>query len=241
VERQEFVKVDDPVVDRVRRVVNRVRCTVEAWEEYQKRMPHLKDKKITIALDEWTGGRGGFFATLCAAEGLHEIFRYSGLITMSGYTAASSCVSYNRTDATYSTIGLVFRLYRQHFGTIPVEVTGDSPQHEVKGTIGVDKPTMSSGSPTYPLDVAAAWTQDKKALVVAIVNPTESSQSIRLVFKGASPSGQGRCWKMVAPNMNARNDVGRPPQVEITESGLTARPATLSIEPISINLYEFRM
>jgi alpha-L-arabinofuranosidase len=240
-EKQEFVKVDDPVVDRVRRVVNRVRCTIEAWDEYQRRMPQLRDKKITIALDEWTGGRGGFFPTLCAAEGLHEIFRHSSLITMSGYTAASSCLCYNRTDATYSTIGLTFKLYRQHFGTLPVDVTGDSPQHEVKGTIGVDKPTVTSGSPTYPLDVAAAWTQDKKALIVAVVNPTESTQPIRLVFKGAIPAGQGRCWKMVAPNIDARNDVGQAAQVQVVESPLTNRPDALSIEPLSISLYEFRM
>jgi alpha-N-arabinofuranosidase len=238
VEKQEFVRVDDPVVDRVRRVVNRVRCTVEAWHEYQKRMPELKEENIRIAIDEWSGGRGGFFATLCAAEGLHEMFRYSDLITMSGYTAASSCLSYDRADAVYSTIGLVFKLYRGHYGTVPVEVTGDSPPHEVRGTIGVDKPTVSSGSPTYPLDVAAALTEDKKALTVAIVNPTESEQQIRLHFKTVNLADQGTLWRMVAPDLDARNTVGQPPQVEIAESVLTERPDMLSIPPISISLYK---
>jgi alpha-N-arabinofuranosidase len=157
---------------------------------------------------------------------------------MSGYTAASSCLSYDRADAVYSTIGLVFKLYRGHYGTIPVEVTGDSPPHEVRGTIGVDKPTVSSGSPTHPLDVAAALTQDKEALTVAIVNPTESEQQIRLHFKTVNLADQGTLWRMVAPDLDARNTVGQPPQVEIAESVLTERPDMLSIPPISISLYK---
>src|SRR5258708_2932795 len=33
-DKQAFVQVDDPLADRVRRTPNRVKCTVEAWEEY---------------------------------------------------------------------------------------------------------------------------------------------------------------------------------------------------------------
>jgi alpha-N-arabinofuranosidase len=241
VETQQFERVDDPLVDRVRRIVNRVRCTMEAWQEYQKRMPYLKDKNIKIAIDEWSGGRRGFFPSLCAAEGLHEIFRYSDVIEMSGYTAASSLISYNRTDAVYSTTGLVFMLYRHHFGTIPVQVTGSSPQHQVKGTIGVDKPAVSSGSDTYPLDVVAALGRDRNALTIAIVNPTESVQQIAVTVKGADLSNKGRLWRIVAGDIDARNMVGQTPQVEIAESAFTGIPGVLSIEPISINLYEFQM
>ncbi len=238
VEKQEFVRGDDPLVDRVRRVANRVRCTIEAWQEYQKRMPDLKKKNMTIAIDEWSGGRGGFMSSLCAAACLQEMFRYSDVIQMSGHTAASSCVAYDRAGSVFSTTGLVFKLYRQHFGTIPVEVTGDAPPHELKGTIGVDKPTVSSGSRTYPLDVAAAWTADKKTLTVAIVNATETAQQIRLNFKGVTLSDKGKVWKIVAPNANARNDVGQAPQVSLVDSALSEKPAAVSVEPISISLYE---
>lgn len=240
VQTQAFERVDDPLADRVRRVANRVRCTMEAWQAYQKRMPYLKDKDITIAIDEWTGGRRNFFASLCAAEGLHEMFRYSDTIKMSCYTAASSCLSYDRTDSVFSTTGLVFRLYREHFGTIPVQVTGNAPQHAVKGTVGVDKPAVSSGSDTYPLDVAAALNRDKKSLTVAIVNPTESDQEISAAFKGADLSDQCRIWQIAADDINARNEVGRPAQVEITESALKELPGVLKVVPISITLYEFQ-
>ncbi len=238
---QQFERVDDPLVNRVRRVVNRVRCTIEAWEEYQKRMPHLKEKNIKIAIDEWTGGRRNFFASLCAAEGLHEIFRYSDIIKMSGYTAASSCLDYDRTDSVFSTTGLVFKLYRHHFGTIPVEVTGNTAQREVKGTVGVDKPAVSSGSNTYPLDVVAALSEDKSRLTVAIVNPTESVQEIAVNFKGAELSNECRMWRIAANSINARNVVGQGTQVEIVESTLKELPKVLKVAPISINLYEFQV
>lgn len=239
---QQFERVDDPLVDRVRRVANRVRCTIEAWEEYRRRMPHLKDKNIKIAIDEWTGGWRDFFASLCAAEGLHEIFRYSDIIKMSGYTAASSLVDYDRADSTYSTTGLVFKLYREHFGTIPVAVTGNSPQQEVKGTVGVDKPAVSSsGSDTYPLDVVAALSEDKSRLTIAIVNPTEDEQEIAVNFQGAELLNECRMWQLAADSINARNVVGREPDVEIVESSLEELPRVLKVAPISISLYEFQL
>ena len=37
-------------------------------------------------------------------------------------------LSENRTEAELNPTGLLFKMYRDHFGTIPVEVSGDSPQ-----------------------------------------------------------------------------------------------------------------
>ena len=39
-----------------RRSPNRVKCAVEAWQEYQRRFPNLKLDSIPIALDEWAVG-----------------------------------------------------------------------------------------------------------------------------------------------------------------------------------------
>jgi alpha-N-arabinofuranosidase len=240
VEAQKFVEVNDPLVDRVRRVANRVRCAVEAWDEYLKRMPYLKDKNIRIAIDEWTGGRTPMMRALCAAEGLQEMFRHSNLIKMGAYTAATSCLTFNGTDAGYSPTGLVFKLYRQHFGAMPVEVSGNSPQHPVKGTVGVDKPQVSSGSDTYPLDVAAALTSDRTILTVAVVNPTESAQEVELNFKGMELRGKATMWQIAAPDLSARNEPGKKPAVDIVEIPVKGIPGTLAVVPLSINLYEFQ-
>ena len=242
VNEQQFVSTDDPLVDQVRRLPNRVKCTVEAWEEYLKRMPQLKNRNIKLAIDEWAGGgRMGFISTLCAAEGLHEMFRHSDVIKMGAYTAFTSSLAFNGADSCYSTTGLMFYLYRRQFGTIPVEVAGNSPQHEVKGTVGVDKPTVSSGSDTYPLDVAAALSSDKKTLSVAIVNPTETAQKININFKNIELWDDAIKFEIAPDNLNARNIAEQQQQVKIVESQLDQVPKTLNVAPISISLYKFNV
>jgi alpha-N-arabinofuranosidase len=239
-EAQQFVEVKDPLEDRVRRVPNRIRAAVEAWEEYLKRMPHLEDTKIKLVIDEWTGGgRSGFTRTLCAAAGLHEMFRHTSIIKMAAYTAFISALSFDGADATYSPTGLVFKLYRHQFGTIPVEVGGNSPQREVKGTVGVDRPAVSSGSDTWPLDVSAALTDDRKALTVAVVNPTESAQEADLRISGVALAGAATLWRIAAADLNAENKPGEKPQVEIEEIPFERVPVALSVPPRSISLYRF--
>src|SRR4029078_3448070 len=100
---------------------------------------------------------------------------------------------------------------RHHFGTIPVAVTGNAPQHELKGTIGVDKPVTTSRSDTYPLDVAASLSADRKLLTVAIVNPTGSAQSIAVSFSGTTLSDKARKWDIAARDLQARNVPGQEP------------------------------
>src|SRR5208337_2666754 len=106
----------------------------------------------------------------------------------------------------YSSVGLVFKLYRQHFGTIPVQVIGNSPQKPVKGTVGVDKPKVSSGSDTYPMDVAAALIADRRKLTVAVVNPTETAHEMEFAIAGVQLQGSGTLRRIAAHNLNADNE-----------------------------------
>lgn len=238
VDAQKFVETNDPL-DQVRRLPNRVRATVEAWEEYQRRMPELQDKHIKLAIDEWTGGGfRGFMRALCAAEGLQEMFRHSDVIAMGAYTAFISNLSFDGNDAVYSSVGLVFKLYRQHFGTISVQVIGNSPQKPVKGTVGVDKPKVSSGSDTYPMDVAAALTADHRKLTVAVVNPTETAHEMEFAVVGVQLKGSGTLHRIAAPNLDADNEPGKKPAVEIVGTRLSERPTTLTVPPLSISLFE---
>ena len=50
----QFVESDEPLALKVRRLSNRVQFKFEAWDEYVKRMPYLKDKDIKFAFDEWS-------------------------------------------------------------------------------------------------------------------------------------------------------------------------------------------
>jgi alpha-N-arabinofuranosidase len=169
---------------------------------------------------------------------MQEMFRHSNMFIISSYTAAPQLLATNKTDATVRPIGLMFELYRRHFGTIPVEVAGNSPQHDVKGTVWVDKANTSSGSDTYPLDAAAALTADKKALTVAIANPTESEQQIDVAIKGVTLQEKGRVWRVAGANLTDDNEPGKPLMVDIVESPLTGMPGTLKVPKLSISIYE---
>jgi alpha-N-arabinofuranosidase len=247
-EKQDYVKVDEPLVARARKLSNAVRAVIEAWGEYQRRFPNLDMNRYPIALDEWvsewTGERGqrapgySMFAPLACAEAMQEMFRHSNMFIISAYTAAPQLLATNKTDATVHPIGLMFELYRRHFGTIPVEVTGNSPQHDVKGTVWVDKANTSSGSDTYPLDAAAALTPDKKALTVAIVNPTESEQQIDVAIKGAAVQDKGQVWRIAGANLTDDNEPGKPLMVNIVETPFTGAPGPLTVPKLSISIYE---
>jgi alpha-N-arabinofuranosidase len=131
------------------------------------------------------------------------------------------------------------KLYREHFGTIPVEVTGNSPQAAPKWPIGGDQPHVNAGSPTYPLDVAAAFTGDHKSLTVAVVNPTESVQRMELTVRGVQLGGNSTLWQLTGPTVDAANVLGQKPQVDIVSVPLPGVPKTLSVAPISISIYQF--
>ena len=258
-ESQKWISSDDSPVDRARRLANRVKCAVEAWQEYQRRFSNLKVDSIPISIDEWavgapgalpgmpeaapaTGGRGpraSMFTAISAGEAMQEMFRYSGKILMGAYTASTGVLSIDKVAANVAPVGLMFELYHRHFGTIPVVITGNSPQHEVKGTVNFDKPNISSGSDTYPLDVAAAFTPDRKALTIAIVNPSDTEQQIGVTLRGVNLGSQGHVWKIAAANWNPHNDPGKPREVDIVESAVNQAPATLTSPKLSIEVFEF--
>lgn len=233
-----LIDVQEPLVEWARRPANRVRCKVEHYEEYRKRIPALREKRVPINIDEWSyaNARPNLKLSLSYAWMFNEMFRHSDIITMAAHTFANRCIHYNATDAVFNTTGLLFKLYRDHFGTIPVEVTGNSPQPAPKYPVGGDQPRVNAGSPTYPLDIAAALSDDRKSLTIAIVNPTEAAQDFTLIIKGLELSGRGRLWLMTGSDANAANGLMRIPQVEVVEILFSELPKT--VPPVSISLYE---
>jgi alpha-N-arabinofuranosidase len=232
-------------MDSMRRTPNRLRLAIDAWADYEQRFPEFKQRSIPIALDEWTSSRtnlapgGSMFSALTAAETLNEMFRFSKLFLMSVYTGATGCLAISKTDSVIQANGLMFKMYREHFGTIPVAVSGNSPQHPVKGTVGVDVPRVMSGSETYPLDVAAALTADKKALTIAVVNPSGTAQEAQVNVTGVALRGTGRVWRIAAPSITTRNEVGKPAAVAITETPVNEALTRVAVPPLSISVYVF--
>jgi alpha-N-arabinofuranosidase len=244
---QKFVSAkNDSLVDKVRRMPNRLKGSMEAFREYQKIYPAVKENNITLALDEWRMKDAGYGMkdALATAEGYQEIFRHTDIVKMSTYTStdAPGGLLYSPTHAALQPGGLVIRLFSTYFGTIPVAVSGNNPQPAIKGTIGVDRPQVSSGSDTYPLDVAAALKSDKKTLTVSVVNPTSNNQQAVLNFAGASKYKLVKILDLSGKSINDYNIPGKPATVAIKELPLPKQyKGIITVAPFSITLLEFSM
>jgi alpha-N-arabinofuranosidase len=235
------VDPDEPLVDWMRRPANHVREKVEAYHDYLELVPALREKRIPIALDEWAYARvppHSYKVVPAYAWVFHEMFRASELFGMANFTFATSLVSATRTEAVLDPAGLLFKLYRDHFGSIPVAVSGNSPPPAPKYPPGGEEPKVNAGSPTFPLDVAAAWAGDRASLAVAVINPTEAPQRLTLSIAGTDLAGRGTLWRMAPPDLDATIVAGEKPGVEVQEHVLDAVPSSLTLPPWSVSLYD---
>jgi alpha-N-arabinofuranosidase len=223
-----------------------VRVKYEHYQEYLKLIPALKAKPVPIAIDEWAymdrdSPPGSYKTAPAYAWAFHEMFRHSDLFQMGAFTFATAMINEDRTRAVLSPTGLLFQMYREHFGSIPVQVSGDSPQPKPIFPAGGDQPAVNPGSDTYPLDVSAALSEDRKTLTFAVLNSSDSEQQLKLTINGAKLGSQGHLWRMAPDKLTAVNIVGQKPEVEVQEQGLTSVPDTMSLPPFSISIYSFPM
>ena len=219
-----------------------VRAKYEHYQEYLKRIPGLKAKPVPISLDEWAyiGAPPNSYKVVPAyAWAFHEMFRHSDLYQLGAFTFATAMISEDRTDAVLSPTGLLFKMYREHFGTVPLGVSGNSPQPKPIYPAGGDQPGVNPGSDTYPLDVTAALSDDRKTLTFAVLNPSDSEQRLNLSIHGAELSNQGHLWRMAPATVDATIKVGQKPGVEVQEEGLVSVPDTMSVPPFSVSIYSF--
>jgi alpha-N-arabinofuranosidase len=225
------------LMSHVAQIPREVRRIAEAMRRYRKDIPGVTNAGIRVALDEWNywygphlygelGTRYFLKDALGIAAGLHEYARQSDVIFMANYAQTVNvigAIKTTKTAAAFDTTGLVLKLYRAHFGTVPVAVTG-APE---------------------PLDVAAAWTAppagaspNRRALVVSVINPTASEQALTLGLKGVSLPSNVRLWRIAGTDPRAYNEPGRPPVVVIQEIPAAPISAVLRVPPMSISLVE---
>jgi alpha-L-arabinofuranosidase len=216
----------------VRQVPRAIRAKAEAHRRYHATLPSLADKWIPICMDEWNYWYGphlyGELGTqyflkdaLGIAAGLHEFFRHSDIMFMANYAQTVNvigCIKTTKTAAAFDTTALPLMLYRKQFGTIPVVVEGE---------MGV-------------LDIAAAWTEDRSALTLGVVNPIDSAQECVIRLDGIAP-GPVACWRISGDDPQACNVPGETPQVLIEESMLEAFSGNHTAPPLSITLYRIPM
>jgi len=247
-----YVKVDQTLLEASRYPADTVRLKAEEWQGYQKRFPQIIEKKIPLSIDEYAyfnRSAGGPFGgenlkqALAYAMILNEMQRYTDFLTMGAQTTGVSLIDFNRTSSTMNGLGLVYKMYGDNFaGAIPVALSGNSPQPAPKFPAGSpDQPEKPSGSPTYPLDMYAALSSDHKYLIVSVVNATESEQKVDLSVIGAHVAGPSTLWQLTANSPDAVNHAGQALQLAIKESAISSAPASITVAPISVNIYRFPM
>lgn len=232
---------NEPLSTWMRRPANHIRLKVEEYQDYENRIPALKAKPVPICLDEWaySGGPPNSYKVVPAyAWAFHEMFRHSDLYQMACFTFATAMYSANRSEAVLNPTGLMFKMYRDHFGTIPIVVTGNSPQPKPTEPSGGEQPTVNAGSDTFPLDVVAALTADRKALTIAVINTTDTDQKLDLHFSNLSLSGKGTVWRLAPKSLLATRQVGTKSEVEVESMPLEPALTSLSLPKFSISIYE---
>jgi alpha-N-arabinofuranosidase len=225
-----YVQSQPGLLSHVNLAPREVKRIADAHRRYRKTIPGVGEAALPVALDEWNYWYGphvyGELGTqyflrdaLGVAAGLHEYFRNSDLIFMANYAQTVNvigAVKTSKTEAVFDTTGQVLKLYRNHYGTIPVRVAG-TPE---------------------PLDVAAAWKEGKKVLTVAVVNPTKTAQKLRLSFQGVRLPSAAKLYLLTGPDEMAHNVPGRPLAVTIEERAGAPFGGTLIVPPVSVSLYE---
>jgi alpha-N-arabinofuranosidase len=218
------------VLEHVRQAPEAVRHIVSAHRDYRKKLDSIKGKDIRIAIDEWNywygehlfgelGTRYFLRDALGIAAGLHEMIRSSDLVFMANYAQTVNvigAIKTTKTAAAFETTGLTLKLYRDHFGQLPVAVTGE----------------------VTPLDIVAAWTGDKKALSIGVVNPTEQQCELTLDVKGSRLGDKGRVWVISHSDPMAYNEPGKQPNVAIKEQRVSDASSALKLPAYSINIYK---
>jgi alpha-N-arabinofuranosidase len=218
----------------VSQIPENVKRISDAVRNYHNTIPELKGKKIKIAMDEWNYWYGPYIFgelgtryflkdALGIAAGLHEYYRNSDMIFMANYAQTVNvigCIKTSKTASEFETTGLVLKLYRHRFGTIPVEVTG-APE---------------------PLYVSAAWTEDRGALTISIVNPTKNMVKLPVDMKNVSLSGSGIMWQIKDDDEMAYNEPGKEKRVRIEETeiediNIDNNSFKLEVQPVSVSLY----
>jgi alpha-N-arabinofuranosidase len=228
-----YVQEAPDLARHVAQVPRQIKRIADAHRRYRETIPQLAGKDIRIALDEWNywygphlygelGTRYFLKDALGIAAGLHEYSRQADVIFMANYAQTVNvigAIKTTKTAAAFDTTGLVLKLYRAHFGQVPVAI---------------------AGAPS-PLDVAAAWRDDKAALTVAIVNPTAEAQALAVELKGGSFAAQATLRRIAGTDPMAYNEPGKPAAVRIEETPKVAVADSLAIPPLSISIYELRV
>ena len=220
-----------PVLEHVPMVKNSIRERVEAHKKLQASIKSLKGRFVPISLDEWNywhrdyvyGELGCIYDlqdALGIAMGLHEFYRQSKYIHAANYAQTVNvigAIKTTKTKAEFDSTGLVLKLYRNQFGSIPLKFNGE-----------IDD-----------LDVMAALTESGDILTVSVVNPTDREVTIRL--DDLNLPSKAVQYVLTGEKDTSHNAPGEKRGVDIHELGSVSINEGLKAGPLSANLWKISL
>lgn len=213
----------------IRQIPDNIRRKAEFHRRMRQELPSLQGKDIRIAMTEWNywygphefgelGTRYFLKDALGIAAGLHEYARCTDIIASAFYAQTVNvigCIKASRRNAAFETTGLVLKLYRHHFGQLPV-------QTESEGLI----------------DAQAAWSADRRTLTLGVVNASLQPVEVPLHIIGTRLKGTGRAWEISGADPRAYNDPDTAPnRVTIQERTVRGIRDRLRLAPCSVTLF----
>jgi alpha-L-arabinofuranosidase len=226
-----YCKELDNVSDHIGQLANEIKRVADAHRAYRESIPGLAEKDIRIAMDEWNYWYGPYIYgelgvqyhmkdALGVARGLHEYFRNSDIYFMANYAQTVNvigCIKTTPTSAGFDATGLPLKLYRHHFGTIPVSIKNDNPV----------------------LDIAVASTPDKDRITIAVVNSSDRPEHLKFDFEKVKVSSTAKKWLIHHSDPESYNEPGKEPNLSIEASDFNFQNNSIAFPPYSISLYSF--
>lgn len=226
-----FIPSDD-VIEHVGLMKREIKRIADAHREYRKTINEISGKDIRIAMDEWNywygvhkyGELGVVYHLkdgLGVAAGLHEYYRNSDLFFMANYAQTVNvigAIKTNKTAAEFDITGLVLKMYREHFGEIPVEIQ-NMP----------DK-----------LDVSAALSKDQSMLTISVVNPTTETHDLDLELIDFEVERHAEMIVLSSDDAMDYNAPGEERKVDIIEKQIKFKK-TCQVCPLSTTIFKFKI
>ena len=209
----QFVESDEPMELKVRRLSNRVQFKFEAWDEYLKRYPGLKDKDIRFAFDEWSPrnravGGGPRARQPPDAEPADERPRLPRVLPPLGQGGP------RRRDRRHGDAGerRLRRRDRPAHGGARDEAAARPLRGRAAGrrrrqlSAACPRRERSRSTPRRALREARPTrstssrrsSADRKTLAVSVVNPTEQPQECELDLAGVQATGPAKVYQLTA-------------------------------------------
>ena len=225
-----YVKEKVDIPEHSSQLADAIRGKAEAHRKYRKEIKGLAEKDIDIAMDEWNYWYGDYIYgelgvryymrdALGVARAFHEYYRNSDIIFMANYAQTVNvigAIKTNDTTSIFAATGMVLKLYRNNFGSIPVEISGN----------------------TGDLDIFAALTENKESITISIVNPTENDEKLNITLPEVGNKSEAIKWEIHHPNPAACNEPGKKPEVEIIKEKVQIGIDDLLIKKYSIVIFK---